>query len=329
MIFRVRRTVSTRVSRAPSPYISLTLALISKTYCVITYERINIIINLHKMSPRPPPHLIKDSLASGGGVLLLGLFRSGTKSLYHAMQILGYEHIHHASEDHDDDSWDRIAEAAHATFPILSRAEGKPKPRDFDRADWDRVFGEYQAVSDAASVFAAELIAAYPAAKVVLVQRDFESWFASVDTVFISPVLDPRRKLLYDLVVRPVRKLHFYVGLRCVCMGLFGATTAEGARRRAREVWEEHHETVRRMVPEERLLDFRPGEELCWDRLCAFLGKEVPVGVDFPRVNSREAWVGETTQTEDRIVFGSLVAWAWYLFPIFMFCSGYSIAKLT
>ncbi|KAG6354332.1 hypothetical protein INS49_004937 [Diaporthe citri] len=65
--------------------------------------------------------------------------------------------------------------------------------------------------TSAASVFAAELTAAYPGARAVLVQRDFESWLASVDTVFISSVLDPRRKLLYDLVVRPVRKLHFYV----------------------------------------------------------------------------------------------------------------------
>ncbi|KAL1855650.1 hypothetical protein Daus18300_011031 [Diaporthe australafricana] len=214
------------------------------------------------MSPRPPPALIRGSLASGKGVLLLGLFRSGSKSLYHAMQILGYEHVHHASEDHDDDSWDRITEAAHATFPILSEVEGKSKPRDFEKADWDRVFGEFQAVSDIAAVFAPELIAAYPGAKVVLVQRDFEGWFASVDTVFISSILDPRRKLMYDLIVRPVRKLHFYVGLRSVCMGLFGAITAEGARRRAREVWERHHETVRRMVPKERLLDFKPGEEL-------------------------------------------------------------------
>lgn len=281
------------------------------------------------MSPRPLPHLIKGSLASGEGVLLLGLFRSGTKSLYHAMHILGYEHIHHASEDHDDASWDRIAEAARATFPVLSRAEGKPKPRDFTRADWDRVFGEFQAVTDVASVFAPELIAAYPRAKVVLVQRDFESWFASVDTVFISSVLDPRRKMLYDLVVRPVRMLHFYEGLRCVCMGLFGATTAGRARRKARKVWEAHHETVRRMVPEERLLDFRPGEELCWERLCGFLGREVPKGMEFPRVNSRAAWVGETAQTEDRIVSGCLIAWAWYFLPIVMFWVGYFVSKLT
>lgn len=91
------------------------------------------------------------------------------------MNILGYKHMHHASEDHDEHSWDRIAEAAHATFPILSQARGgKPKPRDFEKADWDRVFGEFQAVSDIAAVFAPELIAVYPGAKVVLVQRDFE-----------------------------------------------------------------------------------------------------------------------------------------------------------
>lgn len=238
------------------------------------------------------------------------------------MHILGYEHVHHASEDHDDESWDRIAGAARATFPVLSRLEGKTKPPDFTRTDWDRVFGEYQAVSDIASVFAPELIAAYPNAKVVLVQRDFESWFASVDVVFISSVLDPRRKLLYDLVVRPVRKLHFYVGLRCVCMGLFGATTAEEARRRASSVWEAHHATVTKMVPQDRLLHFKPGQELCWERLCSFLAKDVPEGVEFPRMNPRAAWIGETAQTKDRIVSRCLIAWGWYLLPILTFCLG-------
>lgn len=284
------------------------------------------------MSPRPPPHLIKGSLASGEGVLLLGLFRSGTKSLCEAMRALGYEHVHHASEDHDGESWARIAEAARATFPIPNRAQGgTPQPRrgrKFQGADWDRVFGEYQVVSDAAAPFAPELIAAYPRARVVLVQRDFESWLASADEVIITPVLGRRRKILYDLFVRPVRRLPFYEGLRAVVAGLFGADTAEGARARARDVWEAHHEAVRRMVAPDRLLDFRPGEEPCWQRLCAFLGREVPAGVEFPRVNFRGAWAGETARTEDRILTGCLVAWAWYLLPFLMFWVGYCVAKL-
>lgn len=49
---------------------------------------------------------------------------------------------------------------------------------------------------------------------------------------------------------------------------------------------------VRRVVPEERLLEYRMGEG--WERLCAFLGKEVPKG-EFPRVN-------ETRDFSDRIV---------------------------
>lgn len=285
-----------------------------------------------QISPRPPPHLIKGCLASDEGVLLLGLFRSGTKSLCEAMRALGYEHAHHASEDHDGESWARIAEAARATFPILNRSQGgTPQPwrGNFRRADWDRVFGEYQVVSDAAAPFTPELIAAYPRARVVLVQRDFVAWIASADEVIITPVLGRRRKLPYDIFVRPVRRLPFYEGLRAVVAGLFGADTAPGATARATAVWEAHHEAVRRMVATDRLLDFRLGEEPCWGRLCAFLGREVPAGVEFPRENSREAWAGETARTEDRILKGCLLAWAWYLLPIFRFWVGYCVAKFT
>jgi hypothetical protein len=42
--------------------------------------------------------------------------------------------------------------------------------------DWDALWGdEYDAVTDLASPFALELIEAYPDAKVVLVQRDFDT----------------------------------------------------------------------------------------------------------------------------------------------------------
>lgn len=54
---------------------------------------------------------------------------------------------------------------------------------DFTAADFDRLLGHSVAVTDAAaSVFAAELIAAYPEAKVVLnYRRDLDAWSVSSD----------------------------------------------------------------------------------------------------------------------------------------------------
>jgi len=50
----------------------------------------------------------------------------------------------------------------------------------------------------------------------------------------------------------------------------------------ARERYREHNETIRRMMPPERLLEFKLADG--WGPSCEFLGKEVP-DVPFPRVN--------------------------------------------
>jgi hypothetical protein len=44
----------------------------------------------------------------------------------------------------------------------------------FRTADWDRLLGNYSAVT-----FPQELLSAYPDAKVVLVERDIEKWYES------------------------------------------------------------------------------------------------------------------------------------------------------
>ncbi|KAJ7290791.1 hypothetical protein C8J57DRAFT_1213431 [Mycena rebaudengoi] len=47
-----------------------------------------------------------------------------------------------------------------------------------------------------------------------------------------------------------------------------------------------HCEKVQKIVPKERLLEYEVGEG--WDRLCAFLGNDVPK-TEFPRVNDAKA----------------------------------------
>ena len=65
-----------------------------------------------------------------------------------------------------------------------------------------------------------------------------------------------------------------------------GVHSAEEMRGVARERYREHYASVRKMVPGERLLEYRLGSG--WEPLCAFLGKEVP-DVEFPRVNETAA----------------------------------------
>lgn len=50
-----------------------------------------------------------------------------------------------------------------------------------------------------------------------------------------------------------------------------------------KRVFVEHNEHVRGLVPPERLLEFQARQG--WGPLCEFLGKEIPDGKQFPKVN--------------------------------------------
>ena len=62
----------------------------------------------------------------------------------------------------------------------------------------------------------------------------------------------------------------------------------------ARQIYLEHYAKVRRLIPKERLLEYKLGSG--WEPLCDFLNKPVP-DKDFPRVNESkefEIWMANT-----------------------------------
>lgn len=70
----------------------------------------------------------------------------------------------------DNDLWLR---ASAAKYPDQRRQESA-----FDKKDWDQLLGHCQAVTGSpAVIFAKELIEAYPEAKVVLTNRNVDSWY--------------------------------------------------------------------------------------------------------------------------------------------------------
>ena len=91
-------------------------------------------------------------------VLALGLSRCGTESLKFALEDLGYKGVYHGFEVEGDQSivWTRLWDAK------VAGVGGEIGVDDFDR-----LIGNYEAVTDApGSMFAKELIKAYPDAKV-------------------------------------------------------------------------------------------------------------------------------------------------------------------
>lgn len=124
-------------------------------------------------------------------VLCVGPSRSGTDSLRQALQQLGYAHVFHGYET-------LLPHNRHQK-PILSKLVNK-KYRSgrtngdvaFTAEEFDELLGEYDAATDMpVAMFAAELAAVYPEAKVVLNRRvDVDAWYRSVQATFIPSSAD-------------------------------------------------------------------------------------------------------------------------------------------
>jgi len=118
-------------------------------------------------APPTPPSRIK--------IIHAGFFRTGTNSLATAYQILGFKTCHGLFQALEANPWVEIERAAEAKWPDLPGAPSPPRA-PWTRADWDALWGRhYDVVTDISSPFTRELIAAYPDAKVVVVQRTLTS----------------------------------------------------------------------------------------------------------------------------------------------------------
>ncbi|KAH6641161.1 P-loop containing nucleoside triphosphate hydrolase protein [Chaetomium tenue] len=216
-------------------------------------------------------------------VLSLGMPKTGTASMAAAYRILGLQDVHHGIDaifTYPSD-FAVFSRAADATFPTLPTYTGKP----FTRADWDAAFGPCEAVTDLAPLFAAQLIDAYPEAKVVLVEREMESWYRSTAAaldMFFGAV-----PTFFIEVVEPMIGSCAGPASKKLLQGYYGARTGEEAKANARQRYVQHYEMVRKMVPKEKILEFRLADG--WGPLCEFLGKPVP-DEPFPRLNEAVAF---------------------------------------
>jgi len=123
-------------------------------------------------------------------VLCVGISRSGTESLQRALLALGYDHTYHGFDMTLDRpnpyrTWARLAQRKYALGPWAHSTEGE---RAITAADFDALLGHAVAVTDIVGwFFAAELIAAYPDAKVVLNYRpDLDAWHRSMEKTILG-----------------------------------------------------------------------------------------------------------------------------------------------
>lgn len=215
-------------------------------------------------------------------VLAMGLPRTGTASMARALEILGYDGVYHGVDAIDSpEDWKIFDRAADATFPVLPTYNGKT----FTQADWEELYGPYEAATDMASVFGPALIKAYPEAKVVMVIRDFDSWYKSINDGVFGQLWGGIAEFTVN-VVEPILGSRAGPSSRKMMLGFFEAKTVDEARNNARAAYDRHHREITELVPPEQLLTLRLAEG--WEPLCKFLGKPVP-DVEFPRVNEAAA----------------------------------------
>jgi hypothetical protein len=194
-----------------------------------------------------------------------GLGRTGTLSMKHALEQLGFGPCHHMIEVfmHPE------------SVPLwIAAAEGKP--------DWDAIFKDYQAVVDYPGCrFWRELVGCYPQAKVLHTVRDADTWFESTQATIFAPDSPAMNA--------PPPMKPFFEALTST----FGDRIHD--RTFMTDYFRRHTDEVKRTVPKERLLVYEIGEG--WDRLCKFLGVPVPE-TPYPSENSREEFRARVANRE-------------------------------
>lgn len=205
-------------------------------------------------------------------IIGLGFGRTGTESLYSALNTLGlpcyhmYEVLNNKANKTHLDFWLNVANT----------------PADTPH-DWEQVFSRYSAaVDNPACVVWRELMANYPEAKLILTlhPKGAEAWYDStMSTIYFTTTMWQFKVLE---LFTPFGRKFSDMGRKLIWQRGHRGTITD--RQRAIAFYNEHIEIVKAAVPADRLLVFTVDQG--WAPLCRFLDLPVPA-TPFPNVNSR------------------------------------------
>jgi Sulfotransferase domain len=237
-------------------------------------------------------------------VLCLGISRTGTLSLCAALSKLGYKTFH-MSESFSQ---------PRRFFPLWIEALDAKffgKGEQFGKKEFDKILSGYDCVSDLpCALFADEFVEYYPEAKVILTERDPDKWIKSMQqTIYLAhswsswdwlKYWDPGLvKLWIDCDKRDWSAFLGETGQP----GRQDYLSAEYAAL-AKKRYVEHYQHIKKIVPKERLLLWKPEDG--WEPLVRFLEQGTPVEA-FPHVNDAAAFVVMAKQIW-WATFGKMVA---------------------
>ncbi|MEO8124586.1 MAG: sulfotransferase family protein [Burkholderiales bacterium] len=224
-----------------------------------------------------------------------GFGRTGTMSLYTALNQLGFPCYHMAEvlENKNNtthlDFWLRVARTPPGT-----------------QHDWEQVFSNYTAaVDNPACCVWRELLATYPRAKVILTThvRGPEAWYEStIDTIYFT---ENRWQFKVLEIFTPFGRKFGEMSRRLIWQRSHRGTMNDKAA--AIADYKRHVDEVKAGVPAAQLLVFSADQG--WQPLCDFLGVPVPA-TPFPNVNDR-AQIQQVLRTITRgayVIIGALAA---------------------
>ncbi len=201
-----------------------------------------------------------------------GFGRTGTTSLYMALGQLGFPcyHMLELAQNKANRShlgfWHKVANTPAGT-----------------QHDWETVFANYAAaVDNPACCVWQELLAANPDAKVILSlhPRGPDAWYEStVETIYFTETMWQFKVLK---TVTPFGRKLGDMLTKLVWQRSHRGTMTDRAAAIAH--YQQHIETVKSAVPDDRLLVFSVDQG--WEPLCRFLGVPAPDGA-FPEANDR------------------------------------------
>lgn len=205
-----------------------------------------------------------------------GFGRTGTHSLAHALDTLGFGPCYTILETDRNPGHDEMWNDAIAGRPV----------------DWRVLYQNYRSAVEWPTVsFLPQLLHHFPKANVILTLRDPESWYESAAAT-IFPGLEATAQ-------HPDPEIRARISMkrRLILEQTFSGRYWD--KDHAIQVYEDHVRDVIRLVPSERLLQYRVTDG--WRPLCKFLDVRQP-DEPFPRRNERTRFMASTPEWAKRVM---------------------------
>ncbi|WP_119394778.1 sulfotransferase family protein [Salinibius halmophilus] len=208
-------------------------------------------------------------------VIGAGFGRTGTLSVKTALEHLGYGDCYHMVD----------------VYKHQGHAQNWRKALAGETVDWHTMLADYQSIVDfPGCIFFEQLMQAFPEAKVVLTERDADSWYESAFKTILTIKPSLAEMLLMTLKATYSKKSRNQIQVGMMHKALVKDHLFDGRVEDAefvKEVYRNHVAHVKATVPSERLISFKVQDG--WQPLCDGLSVPVP-NIEFPRSNAKESF---------------------------------------